>query len=93
MIDVVLKGNHSQCYIVTAFLCLVSVIVNRYHSVWLYFLNTKRKQQQLCFFHPPTTVAEPGGSSNDPKVHVVVASESVDLNNVSYDYIDGKVKV
>ena len=26
-------------------------------------------------------------------MHVVVPSESVDFNNVSYDYIDGKVKV
>ena len=47
----------------------------------------------FILFHPPTTTAGADGSSNDAKVHVVVASETVDLNNISYDYIDGKVKV
>ena len=40
-----------------------------------------------------TTAGGPNGSSNDAKVHVVVASGSVSFNNISYDYIDGKVKV
>ena len=42
---------------------------------------------------PPTAAAGSDSSSDDSKVHIVVASESVNFNNVSYDYIDGKVKV
>ena len=42
---------------------------------------------------PPTTAAGPDGSADVAKVHLVFADESVDFNNVSYDHIDGMVKV